>query len=364
LLYLPAYFVANFAERILHAPPDTVRALQWAIVAARVLLPLGFLVALLQADLFAAKALRSLLERLAGRPTPEQWRGAVAGVLGDAALRLGYQDADGFLEADGHTLDPGDTGRGRAGVTIRKQGHAVAAMDVDETLTEDPEFLRAAGLATLIAVENGALEGELQASRTRLADAQRAERERIGRDLHDSAQQRLVALRIRLALLGERLGHDGERAAVERLGDEVDATIAELRDVAQGLTPPLLADLGVGPALRALAHRSPVHVTVYDSGIGRQPEAVETAIYFCCLESLQNAAKHAGTDAFVSIHLAHDDDGVTFSIQDDGVGFDPEQAQMGSGLENIASRVAAVGGRVEIVTGDGRGTRVTGVVPR
>ena len=231
---------------------------------------------------------------------------------------------------------------------ILKAPHPVAAMDVDETLTEDPEFLRAAGLATLLAVENGALEGELQASRTRLAGARQAERERIGRDLHDGAQQRLIALRIRLTLLGEQLDQDEERAAVERIGDEVDATLEELRDLAQGLTPPLLADLGVGPALRAVADRSPVRVTIYDAGIGRHSEPVETAIYFSCLESLQNAAKHAGPGAFVSIHLQRRDDELSFSIQDDGAGFDPQSIRTGGGLGNIASRVAALGGRVEI----------------
>src|SRR5262249_14131216 len=148
LVFLPAYFIANFASGVLDAAPDLVRALQWAIVGARVVLPLGFLVALLQADHFAAQALRSLLERLVSRPTPDQWRTAVADALGDPVLRLGYHAADRFVEPDGQTLDPDTARGGRAGVTILKQGHPVAAMDVDETLTEDPEFLRAAGLAT------------------------------------------------------------------------------------------------------------------------------------------------------------------------------------------------------------------------
>jgi signal transduction histidine kinase len=207
-----------------------------------------------------------------------------------------------------------------------------------------------------VAVENGALEGELR-------DAERSAREAIARDLHDSAQQRLIGLRIHLALLGERLGRPEERDLVERLGDEVGQTIEELRDIAGGRRPPLLAAHGVPAALQAAAGRTPVRVNIYDTGFGRPPEAVETTIYFCCLESLQNAAKHAGPDALVSVHLGRSDDRVRFSIEDDGAGFDPAAVDGGSGLENLAGRLAALGGQLRIEAREGRGTRVSGDVP-
>jgi signal transduction histidine kinase len=234
---------------------------------------------------------------------------------------------------------------------------------VDEALAEDPELGRAAAAATLVAVENGALEGKLRASQTRVREAERSAREAIGRDLHDSAQQRLIALRIHLSLLNERLERPDEHDLIERLGDEVDQTIDELRDIAGGRRPALLAAQGVPAALQAVAGRTPVRVNVYDSGFGRPPEAVETTIYFCCLESLQNAAKHAGPDALVSVHLGRTDDRVRFSIEDDGAGFDPAAVERGSGLQNLAGRLAALGGQLRIEALEGRGTRVSGDVP-
>jgi signal transduction histidine kinase len=364
LLFLPAYFVSNFAAYVLYVDAATLKALQWPIVVTRVLLPLGFLIALLQARGFATRAQQALLERLAARPTPAQWRDAVAEALDDPSLRLGYHDpASGELrEAGGQSLRPPADER-RAWVPIAQDGQPVAALELDATLAEDPELIRAAAAATLVAVEHGALEGELRDSETRIAAAGEAERERIRRDLHDSAQQRLIALRIRLLLLGERIGAPEERAALARLGDEVDRTLDELRDVARGVTPPLLADHGVGAALEAVARRAPVKVSVYDAGIGRPPQEVESAIYFCCVECLQNAVKHAGPDALVSIRLGRADREVRFSIEDDGAGFDPATIERGAGLANLATRVAAVGGRLLVEAREGAGTRVSGVVP-
>jgi signal transduction histidine kinase len=356
LLFLPAYFAFNFAAWVLYLDPATLKALQWPIVVTRVLLPVGFLVALLQARGFAANALQTLVQRLAARPSPRRWRDLVAGALDDPGLRLGFQDpvSGEFRDAGGGRLEP--PGRGRAWVPVEQDGQPVAALVVDETLAEDPELVRAAASATLVAVENGALEGALR-------DAVRSAREAIGRDLHDGTQQRLVALRIHLALLNERLARPEEHALVERLGHDLDLTIDELRDIVGGRRPPLLAARGVPAALEAVAGRTPVRVSIFDGGIGRPPEPVETTIYFCCLESLQNAAKHAGPDALVSIHLDRSDDRVHFSIEDDGPGFDPASVTRGSGLENLAGRVAELGGQLQIEAREGRGTRVVGVVP-
>ena len=158
-------------------------------------------------------------------------------------------------------------------------------MVIDETLTEDPELVRAAASATLLAVENGALEGELRASRARILEAGHAERRRIERDLHDSTQQRLVALR--------HPPHAHRRAARGRAGARRCSSASAARSttpsrscatVAHGIYPPVLGDRGVGAALEAVARSSAMPIRVGDEWRGRQPEAIETTVYFCCLE--------------------------------------------------------------------------------
>jgi len=362
LLFLPAYFAFNFSAWILKLERPTLDVLAWGIVGTRVLLPLGFLVALLQAERFAAGALRALLTRLAGRPTPAHWREAIADALDDRALQLGFWDpaTQGFREPSGDVLSAAATGAHRAWVPVDRDGQPVAAMVIDETLTEDPELVAVAVSATLLAVENGALEGELRASRARILEAGHAERRRIERDLHDSAQQRLVALRIHLALMGERLEGAEEREMVASLGLEVDEAIEQLRDLARGLYPQLVGQLGLPAALGAVARRSAMPVRIRDEGLGRHPEALETTVYFCCVECLQNAAKHAGADASVLIRLGASDGRVRFSVEDDGVGFDPATVPRGAGLTNLSDRVAAVGGTLEVRARPGHGTRITG----
>ena len=237
--------------------PATQDMFAWGIAGAQVLLPLGFLLVLLRGEWFAVGALQKLVERLASRPTPQHWRGTIAAALDDPSLRLGFYDPDTkrFLKSDGAVLRPPRPGSGRTWVPVDRDARPVAAMVIDETLAEDPGLVQAAASATLLAVENGHLEGELVASRKRILEAGHAERRRIERDLHDSAQQRLVALRIHLALAGERLVRPEDRTMLERLGVEVDDAIDELRAVAHGIYPPILADEGIGAALASVTHR-------------------------------------------------------------------------------------------------------------
>ena len=365
LLFLPAYFAFTFSAWIVYVDQATLDTLAWALVGARVLLPLGFLIALLQAQRFAGRALQSMLERLATRPTREQWRETIATSLDDASLRLGYYDPHtrGFLESDGTQLSPPPPAAGQAWVAVRRGGREVAAMVIDETLAEDPELVRAAASATLLAVENGDLEGELRASRARILEAGHAERRRIERDLHDSTQQRLVSLRIHLTLAGEQLDGSEERAMLGRLGADVEHAIEELRAVAHGIYPAVLGDRGVGAAVRAVARSSAMPIRIGDDWRGRRSEAVETTVYFCCLECLQNTAKHAGRDASATVRLFEDDRHVSFSVEDDGAGFDPGTVERGKGLTNLADRVAAVGGTLTIDSATGQGTRVTANIP-
>jgi signal transduction histidine kinase len=363
LLFLPAYFVVNFAAWVLYLDAATVSTLAWGIVATRVLLPLGFLVALLQADRFAAAALRAMLERLATRPSPEDWRDTIAEALDDPELQLGYRDpaGRGFRQHDGRDLTPPSPAQRRAWVPIDRADQPVAAMVLDETLTEDPELVRAAATATRVAVENGALEGELRETRARVLRAGEAERKRIESELHDSAQQRLIALRIQLTLAGEQ--HRLDRDMLQRLDSEVELAIEDLRGVAHGSLAASVRQRGLRAALADAAARAPVPVRLEFHGLTRQADMLEAAIYFCCLECLQNVAKHAGSGATATVILSQHDDRVSFSVADDGAGFDRGAVRYGAGLMNLTERVTALGGELRIDARPGHGTRVTGTLP-
>ena len=366
LLFLPAYFIFNFAGSVLFLDQNTLDTLSWGLVVARVLLPLGFLVALLQSRHFATTALQTLLEKLAARPTFDQWRGMVAGALDDDALRLGYHDphAGRFREPGGGELDP-PAPPGRAWVPVERDGQPVAAMVIDESLTEDPELVRAASTATLIAVENGSLEGELRASRARTAEAGHAERRRIERDLHDGAQQHLAGLSIEIALARELAKEDPEVVArLDVLGHGLEDALGELRDLAHGIYPPVLRDFGLKAALAAAARRHTPPAALVADGIGRYPADIEAAVYFCCLEGLQNAGKHAGADAHTEVQLSGHHDELRFAVTDDGIGCDVESARpSGAGLANMRERVAALGGTLTIDSTPGRGMQLRGRIP-
>jgi signal transduction histidine kinase len=196
----------------------------------------------------------------------------------------------------------------------------------------------------------------------RLVDAGVRERRRIERALHDGAQQGLVALRIRLSLLQERLEEAApdEAPAVEQLGRDVEVAIDQVRTLAKGIYPSLLAQHGIGAALRAAVREAPLPVTV-DAGVDhRCPVDVEAAVYFTCMEAVQNAFKHAEASV-VHARLIERDGELCFSVADDGRGFDP--GSEGSGLTGMRDRMAAVGGRLTIDSRNGVGTTVSGCVP-
>jgi signal transduction histidine kinase len=365
LLFLPIFFAFHFARLVLEVDPATQEALGWGVVGARILLPLGFLAALWQAELFAAASLGRLLERLASRPTLEQWRDGVAAALDDPPLRIGYWDVPSarFRDAEGAEVVPPPAGSGRRAVPADRDGRPVATMTIDAALMEDPELVRAAAAATLLAVENGHLEGELRASRARIVEAGSAERRRLERNLHDSTQQRLLAIRIHLGLAAEQADRAEDRATLERLGADLEEAIDDLRSVARGLYPQLLARYGVAEALASMTDGGPLIVDIRDEGLRRHAEGVELTVYFCCLEALQNAAKHAGPGATAVVRLAEDRDSVRFSVEDDGAGFDHDAVDPKGGLTNLADRAAAAGGALRIDSAPGRGTRIVGQIP-
>jgi signal transduction histidine kinase len=161
----------------------------------------------------------------------------------------------------------------------------------------------------------------------------------------------------------EQLGGSEEREMLERLGSEVEDAIEDLRAVAHGEYPQILTERGVGAALADVARMAPMPVDILGTWRRRHSQAVEVTVYFCCVECLQNAAKHAGSGASVTVRLSEAHDRVGFCVQDDGAGFDPATVRRGAGLGSLEDRVAALGGTLEIDAGLGRGTRVTGDLP-
>jgi len=206
---------------------------------------------------------------------------------------------------------------------------------------------------------------ELQASRGRIVAAGDTARRTIERNLHDGAQQHVVALGIQVKLARTMLDKDPARAAevLDGLSAAVDDTLQELRDLAHGIYPPLLADRGLPDALQAAARRSVLPVTVRTDGLGRFAPEAEATVYFCVLEALQNAAKYAGESATVTVSVEPRDPGLTFVVKDDGAGFDTGSRGMGAGFQNMLDRLGALGGTLRVESAPGRGTQVTGALP-
>jgi signal transduction histidine kinase len=205
---------------------------------------------------------------------------------------------------------------------------------------------------------------ELQASRARIVAAADAERRRIERDLHDGAQQHLTSVAVRLLLAAKLAGEDaGLASLLAEIGAEVRDTAQELRGLTHGIYPPLLREQGLAAALSAAASHATLPATVRAASLGRYPADVETAVYFCCLEALQNACKHAGERATVSLRVREEHGRLAFEVTDDGAGFDASGRCLGAGFRNMADRLGAFGGRLRVDSAPGRGTRITGTVP-
>jgi signal transduction histidine kinase len=206
---------------------------------------------------------------------------------------------------------------------------------------------------------------ELQASRARIVAAGNAERRRIERNLHDGAQQRLVALAVKLRLAHQLADVDVEQAKgmLEELRGELREAVEELRTLAHGIYPPLLMDQGLAAALGSAADRAALPTTVEAASVSRHPTEVEAAVYFCCLEALQNAAKHGGQRATATVRLWEEAGALRFEVADDGAGFDPTSKGQGAGFINMSDRLGAIGGTLQVDSTPGGGTRVSGTVP-
>jgi signal transduction histidine kinase len=207
---------------------------------------------------------------------------------------------------------------------------------------------------------------ELQASRLRIVQAADDSRRSIERNLHDGAQQHLVALAVKLGLAAQ-IAEDGDSEMVVTLMSDlradVQTTITELRELAHGIYPPLLRDRGLGEALRAAASRSPLSCSVSVETTDRFPEEIEAAVYFCCLEAMQNAGKHAGENATLTVRIARSGDSLCVEVSDDGAGFDTAAAENGHGFVNMRDRLGAIGADLEVQSRPGSGTRISTSIP-
>jgi len=252
---------------------------------------------------------------------------------------------------------------------VRHLGELLGAITV-EMPANDPmngskeRLVRDLAAQAGLVLRNVKLIEDLRASRQRLVAAQDDERRKIERDLHDGAQQQLVALAVKLRLARQLVDRDveGAKRALDELSGDATGALEDLRDLARGIYPPLLADRGLAEALEAQARKSAIPVEVETNGTVRYPREIESAVYFCVLEALNNVAKYAEASG-AAVRLASHDGALTFSVQDDGRGFEPESTTYGTGLQGMADRLDAVGGSLGVESSPEAGTTVTGRVP-
>jgi len=257
---------------------------------------------------------------------------------------------------------------GRRAFPVRDRGELLGALTVSmpaaEPLSKDGEQLVTdlASQAGLV-LRNVRLIEELQESRRRIVTAQDERARKLERDIHDGAQQQLVALSVKLGLAEALVSRDADKttALLAQLKSDAADALENVRDLARGIYPPVLADHGLPAALEAQARKAPIPVRLDANGSGRYPSEIEAAVYFCCLEALQNIAKYADAhDA--SIRLGRSNGDLTFEVQDDGRGFD-QGTVSGSGLTNMRDRVEAVGGTLHVSSVPGSGTTIRGRIP-
>lgn len=344
----------------------------------------AFLAGILRWRLFTADALQRLtLARVnpgsgsgprADPGSGDALRHSLAVALDDPSLRVLYQtDADNrtWVTESGEPAKLPAPGSGLDATAINGPGGRVLAIVHDEALNENRPLVAAAATHMVVELENQALQAqvrrslrELAQSRAQALAAGESARRKIRQNLHDGAQQRLVALLVRLELAGPQIERDPARGSrvVAGLADEVEQTLADIRVLSHGLEPTLLTEEGLVKALAATVANAPLHTALDADGARRYPPEVEACAYFVCMEALSNAYKHAADATNISISV-RDTDGLIFAVSDDGAGFDPGTVRPGLGMASMRERLASVGGRMALDSAPGRGTRLTGTIP-
>lgn len=345
---------------------ETVRRITFFVVG---LAPVAFLLGLLQTRL-ARSSVGDLFLELRADPTPAVLRDALARALRDPSLTLAYwlPQFGSYSDLEGRPIRLPTEDEARATTVIDREGVHVAVLLHDASLKDEPELLAAVTAAAGIALENAQLHVELRArleelrgSRARIVEAGQKERQRLERNLHDGAQQRLIALSLELGRLEERLGEDPDASLrLDLARREIATSLEELRDVARGLHPAVVSGHGLAIGLESLAARAPVPVRLTVDVEGRLPERLEVAAFYLVSESLANVGKHA-TATSATVQIARANGQVVVEVTDDGIGgADPE---IGTGLRGLADRVEALGGSLRVWSPSGDGTRVRAEIP-
>jgi len=342
---------------------------RWLVLGAYIAIPLVVLGGIFHSRL-ARSTVAELFIELREDPAPADLRDVLAGALRDPSLTLAYwlPEFGSYADHEGRRVELPSLEGGQRLTPIDRDGVHVAALLHDPALAEEPELLDAVTAAAGIAIENGRLHAELKArleelrgSRSRVIEAQQKERQRLERNLHDGAQQRLIALSLELSRLEERL--EGDQDASARLGfarREIAASLAELREVARGIHPAVVSGHGLEVALEQLVARAPVPIRLTLKVGERLPEQLEVAAYYLVSESLANVGKYAEASS-ATVEVTRGDGQLLVEVVDDGIG--GADTERGSGLRGLADRVEAQGGRLRVWSPVGGGTRVRAEIP-
>ena len=342
---------------------------RWVAFALVGIAPVLLLAGHLRARL-ARSAVGDLFVELRRDPGPAELEQALARALGDPSLTLAYwlPEFGSYADPDGRAVTLPEPSEARALTFIKRDGARVAALLHDPSLEEEPELLDSVAAALSISLENAHLHVELRArleelrgSRARIVESAQGERQRLERNLHDGAQQRLVALSLDLGLLEEQLA--GDRSAMERIHKarrEVAASLDELREIARGIHPAVVTGHGLAVALEQLAARAAVPVRLRVEVPGRVSEAVEVASYYVVAESLTNVSKYAQASE-ATVDVSRSKGFLLVEVADNGIG--GADTERGSGLRGLADRVEALGGRLRVWSPTGGGTRVQAEIP-
>jgi signal transduction histidine kinase len=366
-------YAVYLAAREIDSDASVLGAIGAVVAAIVALIPVALAAALVRGRVFAARALSRTVTALGDRPSPARLRVVLAQAFRDPSLQLVFwlPDAETYVDELGRPAELPAPGARTALTCFDRDGRPVAAAIHDRALAADAGALAIAGEVVLLALENARLEAELRArlselrvSRARLVSIADAERRRIERDLHDGAQQHLVALSIQLSLLAQ-LAEEGSpvAAGIAEAVDGIETAMEQIRELAHGIYPPALRYDGLAAALASAARRLPQPISIDADGLGRVAPEIESAVYFCCLEALQNVAKHAGPQTRVRVHLDARDGELRFGVADEGPGFDLGAVRHGDGITGMRDRIGAIGGQVELVAAPGRGVTVSGRVP-
>ena len=337
--------------------------------------PIGILAGLLRVQI-ARSAIADLVVELGETPDPAELRRALSTALGDPTLEVALwsSEANTYVDASSTPVASLDAAAGGRAITLlERDGTPLAAILHDPALLEDPGLVASVATAVRLTVENDRLQAEVRAqlaevraSRARIVEVTDAERRRIERDIHDGAQQRLVALSLAIGRARGQLGQLGPAADPEleatlaQASDELRAALTELRELARGIHPAILTQAGLEPAIRSLVDRAAIPATLDFAVDGPLPDRVEAAAYFVVSEALTNVAKHAAAhSAWVALHT--EKRALVLEIGDDGCG--GADAARGSGLRGLRDRVEAIGGTLETTSQAGSGTTIRATLP-